>query len=289
MSNIELKGFEGLKGLDNLIYDVKTDSLTKDKILNLPISSFIPGKYQPRSCMDSEALKDLAASIKIDGVIQPLIVRRLEKNKYEIIAGERRWQASKMAGLTTVPAIVRDVPNETALAFALIENIQRESLNPIDEANSLMKLKDEFGLTHDEIAERVGRSRSTVTNFIRLVELDEEIKNLLRLKKLEMGHARAMLSLDRYHQLELAKGIMEKKLSVRETEKLVQKLKEPSIKPSKTSFQEEVGYWRELLANLTSLQVQINLGPKGNGKIIINVKTPKDIERLIKTIRDGVF
>lgn len=289
MSNIELKGLKGLQGLDNLLQEVKTESVAKENIYSLPISSFIPGKYQPRSSMDSEALNELAASIKMDGVIQPLIVRRLEKDKYEIIAGERRWQASKIAGLTTVPAIIRDVPNETALAFALIENIQRESLNPIDEAGSLVRLKDEFGMTHEEIAERVGRSRSTVTNLMRLVVLDESIKNLLRLKKLEMGHARALLPLAPNRQLEVANVIVEKGLSVRETEKVVQKLKQPTINlPITKPFQEKIDNWEELLADLISLQVRINLSQKGNGKIVIQVTNPNEIEWLIKTIREGL-
>lgn len=288
MSNIELKGLKGLQGLDNLLQEVKTESVAKENIYSLPITSLIPGKYQPRSSMDSEALNELAASIKMDGVIQPLIVRRIEKDKYEIIAGERRWQASKIAGLTTVPAIIRDVPNETALAFALIENIQRESLNPIDEAGSLVRLKDEFGMTHEEIAARVGRSRSTVTNLMRLVTLDENIKNFLRLKKLEMGHARALLPLSFNDQLEIANLIIDKGLSVREAEKVVQKFKQKTLNrhiTNQSPFQRNIDLWEELLTDLISAKVRINLNQKGNGKIVIQVNSPDEIEGLIKTIQ----
>lgn len=288
MSGIELKGLKGLQGLDNLLSEVNVGAVTQESIFTISVDSLIPGKYQPRSMMDSDALNELAASIKVNGVIQPLIVRELNKDQYEIIAGERRWQASKLAGLTHVPAIVRDVPNETALAFALIENIQRESLNPIDEAMSLTRLKDEFRMTHEEIAERVGRSRSAVTNLMRLVILDDDVKDLLRSKKLEMGHARAILPLENKQQRVISQIVAEKGLSVRETEKMVQKLKAPIMNPIITNpFHNSISNWERLLAELTSSQVKINMNHNGTGKILIQVNSPDEVEWLIETIRKG--
>jgi ParB family chromosome partitioning protein len=287
MSGLELKGWKGLQGLDTLLNDSK-EQTPKQSISNLSVDVLISGKYQPRTEFNDEALSDLAASIKAQGIIQPLIVRNLTPDQYEIIAGERRWRAAKIAGLTTVPAIIRNVSDETALAFALIENIQREALNPVEEALSLVRLKDEFSMTHEEIAERVGRSRSAVTNLMRLLSLDEEVKGWLRLGKIEMGHARALLSLDLDTQLIAAKKIIEKSMSVREAEKLVQKIKSPQAifteSPS-SRLNEQINVWTKILSEQLASTVKIRVNSKGEGNVIIPVHSPEDIEWLIKNFK----
>jgi ParB family chromosome partitioning protein len=287
MSGLELKGWKGLQGLDTLLNDAK-EQTPKQSISNLSVDVLISGKYQPRTEFNDEALSDLAASIKAQGIIQPLIVRNLTPDQYEIIAGERRWRAAKIAGLTTVPAIIRNVSDETALAFALIENIQREALNPIEEAFSLVRLKDEFLMTHEEIAERVGRSRSAVTNLMRLLSLDEEVKDWLRIGKIEMGHARALLSLNLDTQLIAAKKIIEKGMSVREAERLVQKIKLPqatSIEKHSSIWDEKVNMWTQILSEQLASTVKIRVNTKGEGSVVIPVHSPEDIEWLIKNFK----
>lgn len=286
MSNVELKGLKGLQGLDTLLAEAKTEVFTSTRILHIPIDRLMTGKYQPRTAMDESTLNDLALSIQSQGIILPLIVRELHDQHYEIIAGERRWRAGKIAGLTTVPAIVRDVSDETALAFALIENIQREALNPIDEALALVRLRDDFAMTHEEIAERVGRSRSTVTNLMRLLGLHDGVKVLLQAHQLEMGHARTLLSVELQQQLKLAHLIVDKKLSVRETEKIVQKMRVPQQATASTNqYETSVRAWETLLSAHLSAQVKINLNHHGEGKMVIYVHSPEEIEWIIGNLK----
>jgi len=288
MSRLELKGLKGLHSLDKLLHDSK-EGLPRQNLTNLSVDALTPGKYQPRTDFDEASLAELATSIKADGIIQPLIVRSLQAGRYEIIAGERRWRAAKLAGLQEVPAIIRTVSDETALAFALIENIQRENLNPIDEAVSLVRLKDEFAMTHEDIATRVGRSRSAVTNLMRLLSLHDEVKELLRMRKIEMGHARALLALPEDQQIVLAQKIVENELSVREAEKLVQKTKTSqqthSERPSHVS-NELLSTWMRTLSDQLSTKVKINFNGKGEGRVVIHVDSPQEVEWLIEALQE---
>lgn len=286
---MELKGLKSLHGLDDLLAESKlAKPPTNESIYNLSIDNLQSGKYQPRSEMDESSLQELAASIQSQGIILPLIVRHLNGDKYEIIAGERRWRAAKMAGLQIVPAIIRDIPDETALAFALIENIQRESLNPMDEALAFARLKDDFSMTHEEIATRVGRSRSSVSNLLRLLGLCDEVKDFLRARKLEMGHARALLSLAFVDQRRLAEQIVEKSLSVREAEKLVQRSRDSILTPySANKSDERVSAWENSLSKLLSAKVKINLNANGDGKVVVYVHSADEIDWLLETIKNG--
>ncbi len=283
MSALELKGFKGLQNLDTLLADIRSEEFTKENIFELPIDKLVSGKYQPRTDFNNVAINELALSIQSQGILLPLIVRRTGLEKFEIIAGERRWQAAKIAGLQTVPAIIREISDETALAFGLIENIQREGLNPIDEAMAFIRLREEFAMTHEEIAERVGRSRASVTNLMRLVSLPDNVKGLLRVGKIEMGHARALLSLDEERQHQLADDIVNKNLSVRETEKLVQKEKLPNQTAivTKRKHDEQIIQWEKYLSEKISSKVKISLNDKGEGKIVISISSPEEIEWLV--------
>lgn len=286
MPSVELKGFKGLQGLDILLDDSKNQT-PHHNISNLSVKMLSSGKYQPRTDINDDSLLDLATSIKSQGIIQPLIVRNLHGEHYEIIAGERRWRAAILAGLDTVPAIIRNVSDETALAFALIENIQREELNPVDEAISFVRLKDEFSMTHEEIAERVGRSRSAVTNLMRLLALHPAVKDMLRSNKIEMGHARALLSLDADMQLQAALKITEKGMSVRECEKLVQNIKLPPKPPviRDHEFDDRVKSWAQVLSKQLSSKVKLKLNANGEGQLTIRVHSPEEIEWLIDKLR----
>lgn len=287
MSTVELKGLKELGNLDSLLATSRSESFSKENFFNLPIDLLIPGKYQPRTHFDESSLEELVDSIKAQGIITPLLVRRQEAGHFEIIAGERRWRAAKLAQLKTVPAIIRDVSDNTALAFALIENIQREALNPIDEALAFMRLKDEFSMTHEQIAERVGKSRSAVTNLMRLLMLHDEVKDLLKSGKIEMGHARALLALDNVAQGEAAHRILSNNLSVRETEKLVQRMKAPaSQRPAAPyEFEERISKWEKMLAEKLSSSVKVALNSKGEGRVIINVHSPEEVEWLVDNIK----
>ena len=216
------------KGLDALLGDTKTildsNSNEKENLKLIPIDLLQRGKYQPRQDMHNEALDELAQSIRKQGVIQPIVVRPLPGNKYEIIAGERRWRATQIAGLDVIPAVVKDVADDAAIAMSLIENIQRENLNPIEEASALLRLQKEFELTQQQVAEAVGKSRTTVTNLLRLMSLSGSVKRMLEHGDLEMGHARALLSLTGDTQETAARQVVAKSLSVRQTESLVRKI-----------------------------------------------------------------
>jgi len=284
--SVELKGFKGLQSLDTLLADARSEEFAKENLFKLPIDRLVSGKYQPRTNFDHDSINELALSIKSQGILLPLIVRQTDLETFEIIAGERRWRAAKIAGLQTVPAVIRNISDETALAFGLIENIQREDLNPIDEAMAFIRLKEEFSMTHEEIAERVGRSRSSVTNLMRLVSLPEDVQALLRTGKIEMGHARALLSLDKVDQSQLASKIINKSLSVREVEQLVKKEK-ISIQPTlslEKKHNEQIAKWEKSLEEKISSKVKISLNAKGEGKIIISISSSEEIEWLISKI-----
>ena len=242
----------------------------------LALDALVPGVYQPRTRMDEGALYELAESIKVQGIMQPILVRQLHEGpnagKYEIIAGERRFRASRLAGLDRVPVLVRDVPNESAAAMALIENIQREDLNPLEEAQGLQRLIKEFGLTHETAAQAVGRSRSAASNLLRLLNLAEPVQTMLMAGDLDMGHARALLSLDRATQITAANQITAKKMSVRETESLVKKLSaEFNLVPQKPKKEKsrDIRRVEEELADLLMAEVEVRIKKrvKRHGKI----------------------
>ena len=218
---IKMKGLG--RGLDALLSG--SDAKAEDELRNLPVERMKPGKYQPRTHMDQDSLAELAASIKAQGVMQPILVRAVDTTpgaeRYEIVAGERRWRAAQLAGLTEVPVLVRTIPDEQALAMALIENIQRENLNPLEEAQGLQRLIDEFGLTHQQAADAVGRSRPAASNLLRLLQLTAPVQEMLMTGQIDMGHARALLPISTGQQVGVAQRIIQKGLSVRETERLV--------------------------------------------------------------------
>ncbi len=288
MTGLELKG---LKGLQNLLDDSKNEgnSYAKGRVLNLLLEKIVPGKYQPRTMLNDHSLNELADTIKEQGVIQPLIVRKKNGDLYEIIAGERRWRAAKIAGLNDVPCIVRDIPDEIALAFALIENIQREDLNPLDQALAMSQLRDEFGMTHNNIAARVGCSRSSITNILRLLSLPDEIKHFLKTKEIEVGHAKLLLNLDEPAQIVIAQKIISNGLSVRETEKLIQNSKQKIRQPIDNIFDPHLdnltSQWTEVLSSKLSSNVTIKLNKEGRGKIHIEVNSVKEVEWLVENLR----
>ncbi len=260
-------------------------AVEKSELRKLPIEFLQPGQYQPRKIMTDEALEELAESIKSQGVIQPIVVRAVGTNKYEIIAGERRWRASQIAQLSEVPVLVKDVPDEAAIAMALIENIQREDLNAIEEATALHRLMNEFGLTHQQTADAVGKSRTTVTNLLRLLQLSDPCKTLLERGDLEMGHARALLSLDKQQQTDVARQVVAKGLTVRETEKLVRKTINP-IKVNNPVKEEDphINKLEQQISDKFGAQVQIQHSPKGQGKLVISYNNLDELDGILSNM-----
>jgi ParB family chromosome partitioning protein len=256
---------------------------SNDQQAELKIDLLRPGKYQPRTQMSEAALKELADSIRAQGIIQPILVRPVAGGLYEIIAGERRWRAARIAGLNAVPVLVREVPDNAALAMALIENIQRENLNPLEEATGIQRLVTEFGITHDKAAEMVGRSRSAVTNLLRLLGLAEPVRNLMQQGKLDMGHARALLALAGMQQIETARLIAERGMSVRETEKLVGRLVTGVAgKKSRRVTDRDILRLQEELAQKLGTPVAIKTGAKkGSGKLTINYTTLDQLDAVL--------
>ncbi len=253
---------------------------------NLPVDIIQRGKYQPRIDMHPDTLEELADSIRAQGVVQPIVVRPIGPNRYEIIAGERRWRASQMAGLHEIPAVVRDVPDNAAIAMALIENIQREQLNPMEEARALQRLIDEFQLTHQQAAEAVGRSRVAVSNLLRLLSLTEEVKRLLENGDLEMGHARALLALEGKQQSDAARNVVGKGLSVRETERLVKHLLEaPAEKAKAKPVDPDVRRLEQDLADKLGAKVVVQHGAKGKGKLLIEYNSLDELDGILAHIR----
>ncbi|MBE0439011.1 MAG: ParB/RepB/Spo0J family partition protein [Gammaproteobacteria bacterium] len=276
------------RGLDALLSDVNHDDDTSldDSLQYFPLDIIQPGKYQPRVDMSQESLDELADSIRAQGLVQPIVVRPVSDGRYEIIAGERRWRACKIAQLELIPALVRDVSDRSAIAMALIENIQRENLNPMEEANALFRLREEFSMTHQEAAEAVGRSRAAVSNLLRLRNLNEDVKRLVENCDLEMGHARALLALEGELQSDTAKQIVEKGLSVRETEHLIRRLQKPIKEvPSKlTAVIEELEKIEKQMSDKLGDKVTVKHGRNGKGKLVIDYNDLEGLRKLAKRL-----
>lgn len=247
------------------------------------------GRYQPRRNFDADKMQELADSISAQGVVQPIVVRPLKDNQFEIIAGERRWRAAQLAGLHEIPAVVRDVDDKTAMAVALIENIQRDDLNPLEEAGALHRLLGEFGLTHQEIARAVGKSRTTVTNLLRLLDLNEDVKNLVEQRSLEMGHARALLGLSDAIQSDAARKVVQQGLSVRETERLVRRLQgeEETAKaaPEPPSVDPNVQRLEQDLTEKLGARVHIKQGSRGKGQLVIAYNSNDELDGILEHIK----
>ena len=294
------------KGLDVLLSRGSTETMssllgkpkdrtqapqTPDKdgdLKNIPVDLIQRGKYQPRTDMHEEALEELAASIEAQGVMQPIVVRPISSDKYEIIAGERRWRATQIAGLDVIPAIVKPVGDEAAIAMALIENIQRENLNPIEEAMALKRLQDEFELTQQEVADAVGKSRATVTNLMRLIGLSIDVRRMLEHGDLEMGHARALLSLPDIQQSEAARSVVGKGLSVRQTESLVRRLIADAGSNNSTSTSKmvdpDIKNLEENLAEKLGTKVMIQHTAKGQGKLVVKYNSLDELDGILSHI-----
>ena len=287
------------RGLDALLSKpvAETQSASHrgtDGLQMIPVDLLQRGRYQPRVDMRQDTLEDLANSIKSQGVVQPIVARPLRKDgkaeKYEIVAGERRWRAAQLAGLQEIPAVVREVPDEGAIAMALIENIQREDLNPLEEARALDRLIREFEITHQEAADAVGRSRAAVSNLLRLLDLADKVKALLESRELEMGHARALLSIaDKTQQLDIARQVVKKGLSVRETEQLVRSIvdgrgrkKPPATRPAPNA---DIRRLETELTDKLGARVTIDHGSKGNGKVVINYNSLDELDGILEHIK----
>ena len=256
------------------------------KLVELPVEFMQRGKYQPRRDMHQEALQELADSIKAQGVMQPIVVRPVGDNKYEIIAGERRWRATQIAGLDKIPAVIRDVNDEAAIAMALIENIQREDLNPIEEAISLKRFQDEFELTHQEVADAVGKSRTGVTNLLRLLNLTDEVRMLLEHGDLEMGHARCLLSLPANLQRTIARQIITRGLSVRQAEALVRKTQQDAKEtPEKETADSDIAKLEEGLSEHIGVPVKVQHTAKGKGKLVFNYKSLDELDGILAHLK----
>ena len=280
------------RGLDALLGG--DESPRRDASATLPVNAIRPGKYQPRTRMDEQALAELAASIKAQGVVQPVLVRPLERGRepnngaperYELIAGERRWRATQMAGLSEIPALVREVPDNAALAMSLIENIQREDLNPIEEAAGVQRLVEEFRMTHEQAADAVGRSRSATTNLLRLLKLAKPVQAMLLQGALEMGHARALLSLDAARQIEAANRIVARRLSVRESEALAARLVRAPAGRRRPRTDRDLERLEEEISQRLGTTVQIRPGRKGSGTILVRYSGLDHLEQLLKKLR----
>jgi ParB family chromosome partitioning protein len=262
------------------------EARAEDLLKKLPIEQIQPGQYQPRTGMDPDRLEELADSIRAQGVVQPIVVRRIGAGRYELIAGERRWRASQMAGLSEIPAVIRDVPDEVTLAMALIENIQRENLNPIEEAGALSRLIEEFELTHEQAAANVGRSRASVSNLLRLLELEPKVRALVDARRIDMGHARALLALSGSDQIKAAQQVVNLELSVRQTEALVKRLKagggESRPAPRRDPDLERLE--RELTETLCA-PVAFKHSPSGKGQITIKYTSLDELDGLLERFR----
>ncbi len=282
---IKMKGLG--RGLDALLSG--SDKQQGDEQRNLPVERLRPGKYQPRTHMDQESLAELAASIKAQGIMKPILVRAVDNTpgaeRYEIVAGERRWRASQLAGLSEVPVLVRSIPDEQALAMALIENIQRENLNQLEEAQGLQRLVEEFGLTHQQAADAVGRSRPAASNLLRLLQLTAAVQDLLMSGKLDMGHARALLPLPGAQQVAVAQRIVQKGLSVREAERLVQQILTPPEKAAERPVDRDLLRLQEELSDNIGAAVAIRSSKKGSGKITIEFNSLDQLDGILGRLR----
>jgi ParB family chromosome partitioning protein len=268
--------------------------VTGDRLASLPLDLLQRGKYQPRVDMRSETLTELADSIKSQGLVQPILVRPVgvrqpgESQRYEIIAGERRWRAAQLAGLAEIPAVIREVADEAAVSMALIENIQREDLNPLEEAGALKRLIEEFGLTHQAAAQAVGRSRAAVSNLLRLMELADEVKELLERRSIEMGHARALLALgSRRQQIEVAGQVAKKSLSVRETERLVRRIMAPqgAVANESAAVDPDIQRLERELTDKLGAKVMFQHGASGKGKLVVSYNSLDELEGILGHIQ----
>jgi ParB family transcriptional regulator, chromosome partitioning protein len=275
------------RGLDALLSG-GDDTTARESLQTIAVDRLRPGKYQPRTRMDETSLDELAQSIKEHGIMQPVLVRPVEGGRFEIVAGERRWRAAQRAGLTEVPALVKSVPDASALAIGLIENIQREDLNPLEQANGLARLIDEFGLTHDAVAKAIGRSRSAVTNLLRLRELAKPVQEYLMAGKLDMGHARALLGLAAGAQTGAAARVVAQGLSVRETERLVHHLAHPAAARAKRGARPadpDVARLAETLAETLGAKVAIEPKHDGSGRVVISYSSLDQLDGIIARLK----
>lgn len=281
---VKLKGLG--RGLDALLANDIEASAQSDSLATLSVDKLQPGKYQPRTHMDQASLESLADSIRAQGIMQPIVVRLVNDGKYEIIAGERRWRASQIAGLKEVPVIIKEIADDVALAMALIENIQRENLNPIEEANGIQRLINEFEMTHETAAQAVGRSRSAVTNLLRLQNLHAVVQEMLAQSKLDMGHARALLSLEGAKQITAAEEIVQNQLSVRSAEQLVKKLSSVERSPvKKTTMDRDVLRLQEALAQSLGAVVTIDGAKNGSGTLKIRYASLEQLDEIISKFK----
>jgi ParB family chromosome partitioning protein len=275
------------RGLDALLDRDGAGAASVERLATLKLGQLGPGRYQPRTKMDEASLQELAASIRTQGLMQPILVRPLARDRYEIIAGERRWRAAKLAGLSEVPVVVRDVPDQAALAMALIENIQREDLNPLEEAQGVQRLVSEFKLTHQEAADAIGRSRTATTNLLRLLNLEKSVQQRMLEEQLDMGHGRALLALEGRRQEEVAKRVAERGLSVRETETLVNNLLRPPVrgKVPRARIDRDVARLGEELSEELGTTVEIHQGRKGSGKLVIRYTSHDHLDSLLMRLK----
>jgi len=257
---------------------------SRDELRHLPLDVIRPGRYQPRSVFDEEKLAELADSIRAQGVVQPIVVRPVGDDGFELIAGERRWRAAQIAQLDDIPAVVRDVSDEISVAMALIENIQREDLNPLEEATALRRLIDDFQMTHQEAADAVGRSRAAVSNLLRLLELMQEVKEMVDLRLIEMGHARALLSLDDELQVQAAREVVHKRLSVRETENLVRRLQQSKQKKGRRRMDPDILRLQNRLGESLGARVRIQHQASGKGKLVISYNNADEFEGILERL-----
>jgi ParB family transcriptional regulator, chromosome partitioning protein len=273
------------RGLDALLGSSEEPTAAGDMLALLAIDALQPGRYQPRTRMDQEALAELAESIKTQGVMQPILARPVGPGRYEILAGERRWRAARMAGLANVPALVREVPDRHALAIALIENIQREDLNALEEATGVKRLTEEFGMTHAEAAEALGRSRTAITNALRLLDLAPPVQELVREGKLDMGHARALLALPALKQIELAREAVAKQLSVRQVEQMVAGLTKRPVAGARPKVDRDVARLEEEWSQRLGTAVKMVSGSRpGSGKLVIHYSTLDQLDALLRKL-----
>jgi ParB family chromosome partitioning protein len=278
---VKLKGLG--RGLDALLSE--GDTRAGERLLTLPVESLVPGKYQPRMRMDEAALRDLAESIRAQGLMQPILARTVAGGHYEIIAGERRWRASQLAGLVEVPVLVKDVGDDVALKMALIENMQREDLNPLEEAQGLQRLIQEFDMTHQAVAEAVGRSRAAVSNTLRLLNLSKPVQVLLMDGQIEMGHARAMLALSQAKQVDAAHEIAKRGLSVREAERLVARLLKEKVDKPEPKKDRDVVRLEEELSDKLGASVSIRTKRNGAGRMVVEFGSLEQLDGVLQHFR----
>lgn len=287
---IKKRGLAKGRGLDALLGSIQKEklqlevqSLDHGQLKQINVNLLKRGEYQPRRFIQEQDLQELAASIEKHGVMQPIVIRPIddEQHPYEIIAGERRWRAAQLAGLTEIPAIVRDLTDQVAIALALIENIQRQDLNPIDQAMALQRFHDEFGLSHQEIAETVGKARTTVSNLLRLLTLAEPVKELMQQGLLDMGHARAILTMKAKDQLKAAQHVIEKNLSVRQTEQLVRDFNAPKQEKPKTVIAPDIQQLTQRLSERFSADVKIDYNKQGKGKLTISYHSLEELDGIL--------